>query len=152
MLSPTTPPGTRVMCINTRDFFYVDPRFAALTTGTFDGLTEGRVYTLRGFTPDEDMIAGFVAHVDEIVRGRKLRRSEQGYAPQRFRVLAPATDHVRSAQSAGPRARAGAGMTLARIIHWWQRLWLLRRIDNGGAHQKGCHATGHPRRMLSAAD
>jgi hypothetical protein len=51
------------------------------------------------------MTAGFVVHVDEIVRGRKLRLSEQGYAPQRFRVLEPVRLQVAGPQREPVRVR-----------------------------------------------
>ncbi len=88
MISPHTPSGTRVMCINTRDTFYVNPNERRY--GSLDGLTEGRVYVVRSFWPDREILGGFAVSVYEIVRGAKYSiGDEQGFAPQRFRVLEP---------------------------------------------------------------
>ncbi|PNG25720.1 hypothetical protein [Methylocella silvestris] len=103
MISPNTPAGTKVVCINTRDAFYARP---ISTRGSLDGLTEGRVYTVRCFHPDEDMISGFVVYIDEILRGRDgVRRHECGYAPQRFRVLQTAQHRADTTEPARARVR-----------------------------------------------
>ncbi|ACK51985.1 hypothetical protein Msil_3076 [Methylocella silvestris BL2] len=103
MISPNTPAGTKVVCINTRDRFLARPR---ITTGTLDGLTEGCVYTVRCFHPDEDVIGGFVVYIDEILRGRDgVRRHECGYAPQRFRVLQTTQHRADTPERAPVRVR-----------------------------------------------
>lgn len=82
MLSPNTPPGTPVLCINTRDWFFADPRDNPQTSGDLDGLTEGRVYVVRCFRPDPDLIGGFAVYVEEIYRGVKNSMGDElGFAP-----------------------------------------------------------------------
>jgi hypothetical protein len=94
------------MCINTRDTFYVDPAEARRRTGSLDGLVEGRIYAVRCFRPNSDILGGYEVSVNEILRGREYRfGDEQGYAPQRFRVLEPVREQVAVPQRAPLRVR-----------------------------------------------
>jgi hypothetical protein len=98
--------GTRVICINTRDEFYVDPSEGRRRVGSLDGLTEGRNYGVRCFRPNSDILGGYEVSVYEILRGREYRfGGEIGYAPQRFRVLEPVRQHVAVPQQEPVRVR-----------------------------------------------
>ncbi|WP_020176241.1 hypothetical protein [Methyloferula stellata] len=81
MISPHTPPGTKIVCIdadlhrrfNIHGFFY---------TSSMDGLTKDAVYTVRDVLPDETCIDQFEVRLVEIERP-----CNGGYALSRFRYL-----------------------------------------------------------------
>ncbi len=81
MISPHTPPGTRIVCIdaelhrrfNIHGFFF---------TSSMDGLTKDAVYTVRDVIPDETCIDHFEVRLVEIERP-----CHGGYALSRFRYL-----------------------------------------------------------------
>ena len=52
-----THPGSKVLCINTRNYFYKDRRLVTGRSVGLEPLTEGRVYTVRGFSADDEVIA-----------------------------------------------------------------------------------------------
>jgi hypothetical protein len=81
MISPHTPPGTKIICIdadlhrrfNIHGFFF---------TSSMDGLTKGAIYTVRDILPDETCIDKFEVRLVEIERP-----GNDGYALSRFRYL-----------------------------------------------------------------
>ncbi len=81
MISPRTPPGTKIICIdadlhrrfNVHGFFF---------TSSMDGLTKGAVYTVRDVQPDETCVDKFEVRLLEIERP-----CHGGYALSRFRYL-----------------------------------------------------------------
>ena len=86
MISPHTPPGTKVVCIDAK------PSVGRYASGYkvahhgMDGLAEGPVYTVREIIPCRYAHAGLVVVLDEIVRpligGNDWTR---GFALNRFR-------------------------------------------------------------------
>ena len=104
MLSPHTPPGTRVVCINTHDCFstcrcggdhYLAP------------LAEGRVYILHSSEKRAaggiGALAGYAVRVADV--GSCLPIRDVGYAPNRFRVLETVRQQVSVPQRAPVRVR-----------------------------------------------
>ena len=79
MLSPHTPPGTRVVCIDD----VKDGRYATRTVHNFDlnGLRLGEVYTVSAIAPNDGTTSGFIAVLVEIVRPGRTK----GFALERFR-------------------------------------------------------------------
>jgi hypothetical protein len=89
---------------HTRDTLYVDPNGARRRTGTLSGLMEDRVYIVRNWR--SIIIGGFAVSVNEIYRGREYQfGDEQGFAPQRLRVLEPVRRQVSVPQRAPVRVR-----------------------------------------------
>jgi hypothetical protein len=81
MISPHTPPGTRLICIdaNSHDLY----RLHMAPARGLDGLRLGRVYTVGKVAIDDDSISGFTVVLQEIHRSGP----RPGFALQRFRRL-----------------------------------------------------------------
>lgn len=81
MISPHTPPGTKIVCTDAEPHKrYVLEH----NVGTnMHGLTKDAVYTVREIMPYSLTVSGFIVCLDEIVRGFYL----EGYDLKRFRRL-----------------------------------------------------------------
>ena len=83
-ISPMTPPGTEIVCINdTLDDFVVLP--AMIYGGDLDGLTKGKIYTVRDIVPINSCYynSDFEVVLNEIIRNPP----DEGFAIERFRYL-----------------------------------------------------------------
>lgn len=90
MISPHTPPGTRVVCIDADATHqkYASPGFNVRTgPGSLDGLREGEVYTVAEIRPSEVSRIGLCVVLTEIKRPGAPSRGG-GYALERFRLAA----------------------------------------------------------------
>ncbi len=101
MISPHTPPGTKIVCVdadlhrrfNIHGFFY---------TSSMDGLAKNAIYTVRDVVPDETCIDKFEVRLVEIERP-----CNGGYALSRFRYLE--LPRVLTDVLDGERLKEGAG-------------------------------------------
>jgi hypothetical protein len=79
MISPYTPPGTKLICIDANSHglydVYMNP------TKGLDGLSLGHVYSVGQVTVDDGSISGYTVVLDEIERSGP----RPGFALQRFR-------------------------------------------------------------------
>lgn len=80
-ISPMTPPGTEVVCIN--DELYAFALSTRRYYPTLDGLTKGKIYTVRKIIPSAGVgTSNFSVIINEIDRC-----DGSGYAIERFRYL-----------------------------------------------------------------
>ncbi len=79
MISPHTPPGTKVVCVDvSSDGKYM----SSFWIGGLGGLQEGHIYTVKEIYPTQRAISGFAVLLHEIDRD-----GGQGWAINRFRYL-----------------------------------------------------------------
>ena len=86
MISPMTPPGTEVVCVNdSLDDFKV-PGLNYNYKGHLDGLTKGQIYTVQEIIPtiSRFSLSEYQVVVNEIFRDTLINR---GFAIERFRYL-----------------------------------------------------------------
>lgn len=77
-----TLPGTEIVCINDNKMAFAKP--GILYRGTLDGLTKGKIYTVKEIIPTEPYEkTRYEVIINEIFREDK----KQGYAIERFRYL-----------------------------------------------------------------
>ena len=81
MISPHTPPATKVVCIDARPV----PVFkTSRPIGDLDGLSEGRSYNVLDIVEAPSTISGFAVVLVEIVRPQR-NLGVGGFALERFR-------------------------------------------------------------------
>ena len=85
MISPMTLPGTEVVCINDNKMAFAKP--GILYIGGLDGLTKGKIYTVKEITPDPYERVTFIVILNEITRTVYRDRDPNGFAIERFRYL-----------------------------------------------------------------
>jgi hypothetical protein len=86
MISPHTPPGTKVACIDDRyHTSYNAPRNVG--AGDMDGLRKGHVYTVQSIERDDYVKDGFAVVLVEIRRKLAGRDWGHGFALERFRYV-----------------------------------------------------------------
>ena len=85
MISPHTPPGTKIVCIDAEPH----PRYAVgpVCDSDMDGLTENAVYTVDKIIPWAPNSRGFVVCLGEIIRRPRGDYPLSGFALDRFRRL-----------------------------------------------------------------
>lgn len=79
MISPQTPPGTKIICI---DADANGKYMSAIWLGGLDGLQKGQIYTVRMIYPTKRTVSGFGVLLHEIMRG-----GNHGWAIDRFKYL-----------------------------------------------------------------
>ena len=92
MISPNTPVGTRIVCIDD----VPDGKYNCIKlSGDLDGLTAGTVYTVLCVRPERTSVCGFNVILKEITRSDK-----SGYSLHRFELAAlpKAITHCLTAQ------------------------------------------------------
>ncbi len=103
MLSPNTPLGTMVMCIDTRGCFSTCRCGGNHQLGP---LVESRIYVLHSFEKQHNWIgalAGYAVLVSDVGDSKPIR--DGGYAPDRFRVLEPVRQQISVPQREPVRVR-----------------------------------------------
>ena len=83
MISPMTLPGTEIVCINDNKMAFAKP--GILYQGTLDGLTKGKIYTVKEITPDHR--SEYIVILNEIARPVYMDHDPNGFAIERFRYL-----------------------------------------------------------------
>lgn len=83
--------GMRVVCVDDGDGHkYMRPRYVLAPDASLDGLTKGRIYTIRKVGPDY-YDGDIVVWLKEIIRPPRgsigAKYGECGYAPARFRPV-----------------------------------------------------------------
>ena len=79
MISPHTPPGTQIVCV---DVSSNGKYLNAFWVGGLDGLKQGQIYTVKAVYPTHRATSGFAVLLCEIER-----EGGQGWAIDRFRYL-----------------------------------------------------------------
>jgi hypothetical protein len=89
MISPHTPPGTKIICVDDSlsDKYVAPHALSRPAVGDLDGLRNGDVYTVAEIIKDPDAKGGFVVRLEEIMRSCALQGEPDGFALHRFRYL-----------------------------------------------------------------
>ena len=82
-ISPNTPPGTEVICINDDPDAFINPNFFYL--GDLNGLKEGEIYTVFKIYPTKP--ADWIKSEYEVIVYEINRPFGRGFAIERFRYL-----------------------------------------------------------------
>lgn len=107
MISPHTPPGTLVVCVDDKVKAFLVPIFAGPRCEKLDGLKRGRIYTVRKIIPDSIERGSFMVMLVEIDRCNVVT---PGYDLRRFdiAVLPKCLADIRDAAPINQRETVGA--------------------------------------------
>jgi hypothetical protein len=86
MISPHTPPGTKIVCIDDQYHTNYNAPYN-VGAGDMDGLTKGHVYTVQAIERDDYVKDGFAVVLVEIRRKLAGRDWGHGFALMRFRYV-----------------------------------------------------------------
>lgn len=80
MISPHTPPGTYIVCIDD----IANGQYNKSSVKNLDGLKKGSVYTVKNIEPYDNTLSGFIVVLNEI---RRRVKEVDGYDIARFKKL-----------------------------------------------------------------
>jgi hypothetical protein len=83
MISPMTPPGTEVICINDDPDAFINPKYFYI--GDLNGLKEGEIYTIFKIYPTQP--CNWIMSEYEVIVYEIDRPFGRGFAIERFRYL-----------------------------------------------------------------
>jgi hypothetical protein len=85
MISPFTPPGTKIVCIDAAPSHRYIIRGAGPISPDLDGLRQWEIYTVAEIVEDRQVKAGFGVRLVEIVRPLAYPEDTGCYALERFK-------------------------------------------------------------------